>query len=68
MFKSLFGTFNKDFYKSKIFWSNLIMLVLGAIFPGVPAYVQAHPTECLYAFTALNMALRLISKGKVQIE
>lgn len=56
----------KSLFKSKTFYVNLLMALL-PLFPAVNEAVQKNPEILGYAFGALNVALRLISKDKVYL-
>ena len=65
--KALFK-WNANFWQSKVFWTNFVVLVLGVMFPAVGEWVQGHPSEAVYFWTVLNMVLRLFSKGAIEIK
>jgi len=53
----------KSILKSKTFWSNLLA---AALVPFLPESMK-NPEYLVYAITAVNVLLRLISKGKVEL-
>lgn len=57
---------SKKPWLSKTLWINLIMAI-AAFFPPVQAYVAAHPETLLVAFSVVNIILRLVTKGAIQI-
>jgi len=59
---------NWSFWKSKVFWTNFIILIIGAAIPSVRDFVQNHPQEVIYFWSALNIVLRLVTHGKVELE
>jgi hypothetical protein len=56
----------KPIYLSKTFWLNVV-LALSPLLPGAPEFISAHPEVVAMVFAGLNVALRLISSGKVQL-
>lgn len=54
---------SKSILKSKTFWSNIIVAV---VYPFLPAALK-DPQYLTYALVAINIALRAISKGKVEL-
>ena len=54
---------SKSIIKSKTFWSNLLMAV---VIPFLPEQFKS-PEYIGYALAAVNIVLRLISKGKVEL-
>jgi hypothetical protein len=53
----------KKIWQSKTFWTNLLM---AAVVPFLPAELK-NPEYVVYAITAVNVILRLVSKGKVEL-
>jgi len=51
---------------SKTLWTNAL-LALFAFFPVVNTWVAANPTVMMIAFSVVNIALRLITKDKLQL-
>ena len=56
----------KSVFVSKTILVNLL-IALGTAYPPVGQFVSAHPNETLLALGALNIALRWISKGRVNL-
>jgi hypothetical protein len=56
----------KPFYLSKTFWSNVILGVIVVMLPE-PAKVYFTADNVAYLFAGVNMLLRLISKGAVEL-
>jgi hypothetical protein len=57
---------SKKPWQSKTLWVNVI-LALSAFIPGVHEALVAHPEYFTYGLIVINMALRLITKGSIQI-
>ena len=57
---------SKPIYQSKTFWVNVIMAVA---IPLLPESIKVYfsPENIAYFFAGVNMLLRLISKGKVEL-
>lgn len=56
----------KPVWQSKTVLMNLIFAI-AAFFPPMSGWLNAHPDYVIFAFSLLNMGLRLISKGKIEI-
>lgn len=56
----------KPFYLSKTFWSNVILGVIVVMLPE-PAKAYFTADNVAYLFAGVNMLLRLISKGAVEL-
>lgn len=54
----------KSLFKSKTFWSNIVLALL-PLFPAVNEAVVKQPELLGYAFAVVNVVLRIISKEKV---
>lgn len=54
-------------WQSKTLIVNLIMALAALFFPGVGEYVKAHPELVMSVFAGLNIALRFLTKGAIQI-
>ena len=54
----------KPVWQSKTAWVNVIMAI-AAFIPPVNDYIGKHPEAFVWGFAALNMVLRLISKGRI---
>lgn len=54
---------SKSILKSKTFWSNILVAV---VIPFLPMEFKS-PEYVGYALAAVNIVLRLISKGKVEL-
>lgn len=54
-------------WESKTLWMNAIIAVLAIAWPSAGAYIAANPETATMAFAVLNIVLRLVTKGKVQI-
>lgn len=55
---------SKNIIKSKTFWTNVIM---AAVFPFLPESIKPNEMTLMMIFAGINIALRLISKGKVEL-
>jgi hypothetical protein len=58
---------NWNFWKSKVFWVNFLVLTVGAFVPDVKTIVEAHPQETVYVWSILNIILRFVSHGKLEL-
>lgn len=58
---------NWGVWKSKIFWMNFLILIVGAFVPAVKNFVEAHPQDTVYVWSTLNIFLRLVSHGKIEL-
>ena len=56
----------KSVFKSKTVLVNLV-IALAALYPPVQEWVQAHPEQTLIGITAINAALRYVTKGRVSL-
>ena len=56
----------KHIGKSRTAWVN-VAIALGQAVPGVGAWEQEHPQFVLAAIAGINIALRLISHGRVTL-
>jgi len=57
----------KPSWQSKTLILNLIAAVSAIFIPAVQVWIAAHPVELATGFAILNMGLRIISKGKIEI-
>ena len=57
----------KAAYMSNTLWLNLIAAISAMFIPSVQAWIVAHPVELTTGFAILNMGLRIITKGKIEI-
>lgn len=57
---------SKKPYLSKTILTNLLVAIL-AFFPGPAKFVAENPDVFIWGFTALNILLRLVTKGKIEI-
>ncbi len=57
---------SKKPWESKTVWVNAIV-ALAAFFPEVQAWIADNPQIFIFAFAAINFALRFITKDKVAI-
>ena len=57
----------KKFWYSKTFWMNLLIPILGYFIPGVSDWFTTHPKEVLAGWSGINILLRFITKGKINI-
>ena len=57
---------DKNILKSKTFWVNILMAV-SVMFPAVQAFIASNPDIFTWVFVGLNLVLRLVTKGAVQI-
>ena len=58
---------DKKPWLSKTIITNALLAVL-AFVPGGKEYVAAHPDMVMMGWAAVNIVLRLITKGKITIE
>lgn len=58
---------NKPAWQSKTLWFNLIAAASAMFFPGVQNFISTHPMEIGVGMGVLNMLLRLVTKGKIEI-
>jgi hypothetical protein len=58
---------NWGVWKSKVFWMNFLILIVGAFVPDVKNFVEAHPQDAVYVWSILNIILRFISHGKIEL-
>ena len=56
----------KPIFKSKTAVVNSIVLVAGFV-PSVREFISANPEAVVTILAAINIALRLVTKGKIQI-
>lgn len=56
----------KSVWLSKTLWVNLVLAVL-AFIPAVSEVVKNHPDYVIAAFSVINMVLRLVSHGKLEL-
>jgi len=54
---------SKNIIKSKVFWTNVIA---ACVVPFLPESMK-NPEYIVYALSAINVVLRLVSKGKVEL-
>jgi len=57
---------SKPVYLSKTVWINLVMAV-SVFVPIVNSYLVAHPESFVVVFTVVNVILRLVSHGKLEL-
>ena len=57
----------KPALQSKTLWLNFIAAASALFAPNVQSFIAAHPTEVMVGFALLNMALRAVTKGKIEI-
>jgi len=57
----------KPSYLSKTLWLNLIVAGLSLFAPGAAQFISEHPTEVMVGFTVVNLLLRLVTKGKIEL-
>jgi hypothetical protein len=58
---------NRNVLQSKTVWANLLMAGL-AFVPSVQAWVIANPEAMAAIWAGINVILRLITKGKVELK
>lgn len=58
---------NKKPWLSKTLWMNLLMAASSFI-PSVGSWMSAHTELVMAGWSALNMALRLITKDKISLQ
>jgi len=56
----------KKWYMSKTFWVQVLMLAV-VIYPGAEPFVKEYFSEIGMGWALINIVLRLITKGKVEI-
>lgn len=56
----------KKWYVSKTFWVNFLMLIV-MIVPQSEVFVKEYFSEIGMGWALVNIVLRLISKGKIEI-
>lgn len=56
----------KPITRSKTAWVNAIIAV-ASLFPAAAQWVSENPQATLLALGAINLALRLVTKGKVTL-
>ena len=56
---------NKKLWESKTFWTNVL---LAAIVPFLPENLKPSDDAIVYIFSAVNMLLRLVTKGKIELK
>ena len=52
--------------KSKTLWLNLVIAII-AFFPEISIMVKENPEYSMTFFALVNFALRLITKGKIEL-
>lgn len=60
----------KKWYQSKTFWVNvmaLVALIVAQFSPSASAFITEHFAEAGGAWALINIALRLITKDKIQL-
>lgn len=60
----------KPWYSSKTILANILVglgLIVGQFVPGVNDFIQAHFTAVGDAWAIVNVGLRLVTSGKIQI-
>ena len=57
----------KPWWVSKTVWMNLIVAI-AAFVPPVQDWIGKNPEQFAWVFTAINVVLRLISKGKITLQ
>lgn len=58
---------SKKPWQSKTIWINLILALAAMLAPQVQSYIVAHPEMVAIVFSVVNMILRLVTQGKIQI-
>jgi hypothetical protein len=54
----------KKLWQSKTFWTNIL---LAAVVPFLPEHIKPTEDSMVYIFSAINLVLRLVTKGKIEI-
>ena len=57
----------KPIYLSKTLILNAIVAVLAIVSPTVSSYIANHPSEVAFAFSAINIVLRLVTNSKLEL-
>ena len=58
----------KKHWKSNTMWVNAILAITAMVFPPAHDWIVAHPDYVVYGFTAINIVLRWISNGAIELE
>jgi hypothetical protein len=58
---------SKPAYLSKTLWVNLLVGGLALFLPGAKEWVAAHPEVATGALAGVNILLRLVTKGKLEL-
>lgn len=58
---------SKKPWQSKTIWINLILALAAMLAPQVQVYIAAHPEMVAIVFSVVNMILRVVTQGKIQI-
>ena len=59
---------NKHPLASKTLWANLVMAIVGFVAVYVPAVKEfISPEKLVVVFSFLNMILRMVTKGKIEL-
>jgi len=66
MFKEEKKMVSKPMLRSKTAWGNVLLAAL-VFFPPINEYVSQNPEVLALGWAAVNMLLRLITKGKVTV-
>ena len=57
----------KPAWQSKTLWMNVIGAALALFYPPANAYLVSHPDVVAGSFAVINIILRFITKGPIQI-
>lgn len=54
-------------WQSKTLILNLVVAVLALVFPPAKDFIEAKPELVISVFAVVNMVLRVITKGKIEL-
>lgn len=57
----------KKMWKSKTAWTNLIIAATAMFAPGVSEWISANPVAVVSLWAGVNIGLRAITKGAVEL-
>lgn len=58
---------SKPSYLSKTLWLNAIIAVCALVAPGAAQFISSHAVEVGIAIPVINILLRLVSSGKIEL-
>jgi hypothetical protein len=56
---------SKKLWQSKTFWTNILF---AAVVPFLPENLKPSEDAIIYIFSAINLILRIVTKGKVELK